>query len=91
MKYACAARSAYLMLDAYLLIQLVIHVVHCKARTGVCLDCARALDREPYGQCLVCERGYHLACLAEKLDASQIFEEDPYVFCARCYTEAYDE
>ena len=44
-----------------------------------------------YGQCLVCERGFHLACLAEKLDPSQIFEEDPYVFCARCFTEAYDE
>ena len=58
---------------------------------GQCLDCGGVLGREPYGQCLVCERGFHLACLAEKLDPAQIFELDPYVFCVRCFTEAYDE
>ena len=33
----------------------------------------------------------HLACLAEMLDPSQQFADDPYIFCARCFTEAYDE
>ena len=55
------------------------------------MGCGLVLGREPFGLCLVCERGFHLACLAEKLDPSQLFEEVPYVFCARCYTEAYDE
>eukprot|EP00959_Pyramimonas_sp_CCMP1952_P419364 8783998-Pyramimonas_sp.AAC.1 len=58
---------------------------------GICLDCGMALGQDPYGQCLVCERGFHLACLAEKLDPAQIFEVDPYIFCVRCFTEAYDE
>ena len=31
---------------------------------GLCLDCGGTIGRDPYGQCLVCERGFHLACLA---------------------------
>eukprot|EP00959_Pyramimonas_sp_CCMP1952_P022326 469952-Pyramimonas_sp.AAC.2 len=45
---------------------------------GLCLDCVKPLLRDPYGQCLACERGVHLACLAEKLDPTLLFEEDPY-------------
>eukprot|EP00959_Pyramimonas_sp_CCMP1952_P465605 9488595-Pyramimonas_sp.AAC.1 len=58
---------------------------------GICLDCAKPLLRDPYGQCLVCERGVHLAYLAEKLDPALLYEEDPYIACARCFTEAFDE
>ena len=58
---------------------------------GICLDCVGPIGREPYGQCLVCERGVHLVCLAEMLDPALQFVGDPYIFCARCYTEAYDE
>eukprot|EP00959_Pyramimonas_sp_CCMP1952_P156107 3264978-Pyramimonas_sp.AAC.1 len=36
-------------------------------------------------------RAWCAPCLAEMLDPTQQFADDPYTFCARCFTEAYDE
>ena len=58
---------------------------------GDCVWCGCRLEREPFTQCAVCERGVHLQCLAEALDPTACRDRDPHIFCARCVTETYDE
>ena len=58
---------------------------------GTCLWCEELLGRDPRAQCLICERGIHLECLASALDPALEIQGDPMVYCALCYTEVYDE